>query len=98
MKKDIKQYQEDIKAGVDVSGGWKDQLQDEFMDFWDKHSPTVGLGDYSDEITRFWFEKLDAQREKVLDLIVKEINIARTSKAGKTSRLTALYNKISELK
>jgi len=37
-------------------------------------------------------------REAVLDLIVKEINIARTSKAGKTSRLTALYNKIVELK
>ena len=35
--------------------------------------------------------------EEVLDLVVKETNIARTSKCGKTSRLTALYLKIKKL-
>lgn len=36
------------------------------------------------------------QREIIKTLIVKEINIAR-SEGEKTSRLTSLYNKVSEI-
>jgi len=68
--KSFQQYQEDIKAGVDVSGDWKDQLQTEFMEFWDEYKPKVGLGDYSDEITRFWFEKMETQKAEIISLIM----------------------------
>jgi len=42
---------------------WREQLQDEFMAFWDEYKDKVGLGNYSDEVTRFWLEKLAKQQE-----------------------------------
>lgn len=39
-------------------------------------------------------EEVDKTKKEIKQLIVEEINIARVSKAGKTSRLTSLYNKI----
>jgi len=40
------------------------ELQDEFMAFWDEYKDKVGLGNYSDEVTRFWFKKLSEQRQE----------------------------------
>ena len=48
----------------------KDKLQTEFMNFWDEYKPKVGLGDYSDEITRFWFEKMEIQKAETISLIM----------------------------
>ena len=39
-------------------------------------------------------EEVDKTKAEIKQLIVEEINIERVSKAGKTSRLTSLYNKI----
>jgi hypothetical protein len=47
----------------------EDKLQTEFMEFWDEYKPKVGLGDYSDEITRFWFEKMEIQKAELLSVI-----------------------------
>lgn len=41
----------------------QDKLQDEFMAFWDEYKDKVGLGNYSDEVMRFWLKKLAEQRE-----------------------------------
>jgi hypothetical protein len=48
----------------------EDQLQTEFMNFWDEYKPKVGLGDYSDEITRFWFGKMEIQKAEIISLIM----------------------------
>ena len=48
---------------------WKDKLQTEFMEFWDEYKDKLGLGNYSDEITRFWFEKMEIQKAELLSQI-----------------------------
>jgi predicted site-specific integrase-resolvase len=52
----------------------EDKLQTEFMEFWDEYKPKVGLGDYSDEITRFWFEKMETQKAEIISLIMGMAN------------------------
>jgi hypothetical protein len=63
----------------------EDKLQTEFMEFWDEYKPKVGLGDYSDEITRFWFEKMETQKAEIISLIYsmilnKEVDDVEASK------------------
>jgi hypothetical protein len=63
----------------------EDKLQTEFMEFWDEYKPRVGLGDYSDEITRFWFEKMEIQKSEIISLIYsmilnKEVDDVEASK------------------
>jgi hypothetical protein len=48
----------------------KDKLQTEFMNFWDEYKDKLGLGNYSDEITRFWFEKMETQKAEIISLIM----------------------------
>ena len=47
----------------------KDKLQNDFMDFWDEYKDKVGLGNYSDEVTRFWLEKMEEQEAEILSVI-----------------------------
>lgn len=42
----------------------EDKLQDEFMQFWDDHKDTLGLGNYSDEVKRFWLEKIKQAEQR----------------------------------
>ena len=59
------------------------------------------IGEYElikDFISNLLLQKRKEVIEEMENLIVEEINIARTSKAGKTSRLTALYLKVKKLK
>jgi hypothetical protein len=71
----------------------KDKLQTEFMEFWDEYKPKVGLGDYSDEITRFWFEKMETQKAEIISLIYsmilnKEVDDVEASKIINNIRAT----------
>ena len=72
-------------GGVDLSVDWKDRLQTEFMEFWDSHKDSLGLGGYSDEITRFWFGKMETQKSEIISLIYsmvlnKEVDDVEASK------------------
>lgn len=46
----------------------KDKAQDDFMAFWESKKETVGLGNYSDEITQWWFDWCDAKLERAYNL------------------------------
>lgn len=37
----------------------KEKLEDDFIEFWDTYAEKLGLGKYSSEIARFWFDKID---------------------------------------
>ncbi len=43
------------------------KLQDEFMAFWDSMKDKLGLGEYSDEVTRFWIEKIKQSNLALLE-------------------------------
>ena len=50
----------------------KDKIQDEFIDFWEK-TDNVGLGNYSDAVTQWWFEKIESILESKQEEIEKTI-------------------------
>ena len=51
----------------------KDKIQDEFMEFWEK-TDNVGLGNYSDAVTQWWFEKIESILKSKQKKIEGEIN------------------------
>jgi len=51
----------------------KDKIQDEFIDFWEK-TDNVGLGNYSDAVTQWWFEKIESILESKQEEIEKAMN------------------------
>jgi hypothetical protein len=78
----------------------EDKLQTEFMEFWDEYKPKVGLGDYSDEITRFWFEKMETQKAEIISLIYsmilnKEVDDVEASKIVNKIRNETIQSKIN---
>ena len=43
----------------------KEELQDEFMEFWDNNKAVLGLGTYSDAVTNFWLNKLEIINQNI---------------------------------
>jgi len=61
----------------------KDKLQDEFMEFWEKND-NVGLGKYSDDVTHWWFSKIDS--------LLREQSHIDQGKAGIDENLKSMNN------
>lgn len=51
----------------------------------------------TDELLWFIARLLEKQKKEVLKILTDEINLAHTTKSGKTSRLTSAYSKVSSL-
>lgn len=77
----------------------KEELKKEFVDFCD--SMPTSFYEHHEKVKSFIHstieEVLKEKREEVEKILVDEINLARTTKSGKTSRLTSAYMRISKL-
>jgi len=51
----------------------EDTLQDEFMNFWDSKKESLGLGNYSDDITDFWIKKINSVREEAKREVLEDL-------------------------
>ena len=83
VSKDIKQYQEDIKAGVDVSGK-TEQIREEFRFTCSIFSDEQGLlsNRVIDRIADWWLQKLSEQRQTILEEVDRLRKIPNYQQGG----------------
>ena len=53
----------------------EDKLQDEFMEFWDSKKDILGLGNYSDAVTKFWVDKMELVYKKGIEDVKKHLQV-----------------------
>jgi hypothetical protein len=51
----------------------EEKIEDEFIDFWDSKKESLGLGNYSSDITYFWINKLQEHRKQALEEVREKI-------------------------
>ncbi len=72
----------------------KEQERKAWSLFWGEAPEGILKYEKGEAVLEYWLEKIEVKKQEILMLIVEEANIAR-SENEKTSRLTALWNKIS---